>query len=94
MARNFRKKKVQGTGREHLDKQGGYRMYRKFRSQYMAEHPLCERCLKKGIIKVAKELHHIVKARVAPMRILDPTNVESLCKQCHRDEHRAETSVA
>jgi 5-methylcytosine-specific restriction endonuclease McrA len=32
---------------------------------------------------VATEVHHVIKLVVAPERRLDPTNVVSLCHDCH-----------
>ena len=59
---------------------------------YMASvSGLCERCLAKGIITPAAEVHH--KIRLTPEALSDPEislawrNLEALCKRCHMDEH-------
>lgn len=52
---------------------------------------LCQDCLKKGIIKPAKEVHHIKE--LTPENIDDASvslnldNLISLCKECHADRH-------
>ena len=33
--------------------------WQKLRQNYLSQHPLCEECLKKGIIRSAKDIHHI-----------------------------------
>ena len=53
---------------------------------------LCERCLKRGLIVPAVEVHH--KVKLTPENISDPKislnfdNLEALCKKCHLEEHR------
>lgn len=60
---------------------------------------LCERCLQKGIInagtkKHPNEVHH--KIRLTPENIRDPEvalnwdNLEVLCEECHKKEHRTQ----
>jgi 5-methylcytosine-specific restriction enzyme A len=52
---------------------------------------LCERCLKKGIIKPGYIVHH--KIHLTPDNINNPEvtlnwdNLEYLCKECHDKEH-------
>ena len=54
---------------------------------------LCERYLKKSRIVPGEEVHH--KIRLTPENINDPAvalcwdNLELLCKDCHKKEHRA-----
>lgn len=65
------------------------------REAYIYAHPLCEECLKKGILdSVATEVHHkqpigtgrtfADKQRLA----FDPGNLESLCHECHKKIHQ------
>lgn len=55
---------------------------------------LCERCAAKGMIVPAEEVHH--KVRLTPENIRDPRvalnwdNLEALCLECHKQEHRPE----
>ena len=56
---------------------------------------LCQDCLKKGKTVPAEEVHHIIP--LSPENITDPSittneeNLISLCRECHRRRHGAET---
>lgn len=59
------------------------------RAKHLAAHPRCVRC---GA--PATDADHVTPIRVAPERRLDPTNLQSLCKEHHsgakqREERRA-----
>lgn len=55
---------------------------------------LCQRCLKKGIIKEGSTIHHIIE--LTPDNITDPSialnedNLETLCRDCHAEVHKRE----
>jgi 5-methylcytosine-specific restriction protein A len=55
--------------------------WRRFRINYLAEHPLCVDCL--PIVTPATELHHIEKIKDAPHKRLDWDNIIPLCDACH-----------
>lgn len=62
---------------------------------YKAAHPLCEECLKKGIVdSPATEVHHIRPigsgADFGEMKALafDEGNLEALCHDCHVAAHK------
>lgn len=63
------------------------------RLAYKLEHPLCERCLSKGIITPAKDIHHkcpfgLGKTQSERMSLLlDSDNYVALCNKCHHDIH-------
>ena len=65
----------------------------KLRNGYIIQHPLCEVCLGKGIVKEAEEVHHIKPIQtgkdVLEMMDLayDPYNLMALCKKCHDKIH-------
>ncbi len=52
--------------------------------------PLCERCLKKGIVKERDLSHHIKRVATHPELRLVLDNLESLCVACHDWEHKGE----
>jgi len=52
-----------------------------------AEKPLCERCLERGIVTAATEVHHIVPIDQAPWLRLEVSNLMCLCNACHKAEH-------
>ena len=67
--------------------------WRKCRADYLRSVGfLCERCAKEGIIRPADDVHH--RIRLTQENIRDPgvalnfANLEALCGECHRKEHR------
>ena len=48
---------------------------------------LCELCRKNGIIKEAKEIHHIVPIEIDWSKRLDYNNLIALCSDCHNAQH-------
>ena len=64
----------------------------------MQQHPLCEECLKKGIIRSAKDIHHKIsfmttndmceRERLA----FDSNNLQALCRYCHCEKHNKKGS--
>ena len=52
---------------------------------------LCERCLRRGIIRQAEIVHH--KVHLSPQNIdnpkitLDFANLERVCRECHAEAH-------
>lgn len=67
------------------------RQWKKCRKAYISEHPLCERCLKMGIATPGEHVHHIIELDESnyknPMIALNPDNLETLCFECHKQEH-------
>ena len=58
---------------------------------YRQMHPLCERCLKKGIYEKSTCVHHkkhIDETNYQDAMILfGDDNLEALCDECHAKEH-------
>ena len=87
-----RKKTSYQTERREL-RQKGYNTtaWRNAREAYLTEHPLCENCLSRGVVKPAEHVHH----KRSPFKgddvnwtlLLDPNNLQALCAECHRLEH-------
>lgn len=59
--------------------------WRKLRAAHLKAHPRCVRC---G--DPARDVDHIEPIRVAPLRRLDPGNLQSLCKPCHSRAKQSE----
>lgn len=55
--------------------------------QYRQAHPMCENCLRDGIVRPAAICDHIVELRKDWSRRLDPSNLQSLCNDCHERKH-------
>lgn len=51
------------------------------------DHYMCVDCRRYGRMVEAVEVHHIEHLEDAPERALDPANLISLCKACHRKRH-------
>lgn len=68
------------------------RAWRECRNAYLKSvGGLCERCLKNGVIRAAKDVHH--KIRLTAENVKDPSislnwdNLEALCAEHHTAEH-------
>ena len=48
---------------------------------------LCQWCYKQGKLKSADVVHHIVELKQDWSRRLDPSNLVSLCHECHNRHH-------
>ena len=71
----------------------GTQKWKKCRAAYWAKvHGLCEKCLAKGIITAASEVHH--KIPLTPELLDRPElttgfdNLMALCERCHEEEHQ------
>ena len=64
------------------------------RNAYYVAHPLCECCLKEGLVVPCDEVHHLHKfdagiTEEAKWRLLlNPNNLCSLCTSCHKTFHK------
>jgi 5-methylcytosine-specific restriction protein A len=83
MARDWKYKKIMNSAR-----------WKYLREKKLHANPECEECAKKGKIRLAVEVHHIVPIESAPdfegMKRLafDYANLESVCRECHHEIHR------
>lgn len=68
--------------------------WRKLRDSYLKLHPLCENCLKEGKVVPAEDVHHkrspFQKGEINWTLLMEPENLQSLCKECHGKEHAKE----
>ena len=58
------------------------------------EHPLCAMCYKRGILKPAQCVDHIIPHRGDPVLFWDQRNWQSLCNPCHNGPKRREEEAA
>ena len=63
-----------------INKRYGAR-WRRIRAAYIAQHPLCEDCLDKGLTTPVAEVHHVLPLDHGGSH--DFSNLRSLCKPCH-----------
>lgn len=54
---------------------------------------LCENCKKKGIVRAAREIHHIVPIEIDYSKRLEYENLIALCKDCHDSFHGRESQL-
>lgn len=57
------------------------RAWKRIRDRYIAQHPLCEQCLKQNKVTAAEEVHHILPLSRGGTHCED--NLMSLCTPCH-----------
>ena len=71
---------------------GGWRsrLAREMREDFLAEHPLCERCEEKGLVVAAVEVHHREAQSKRPDLVLVRANWMAVCRPCHRELTRRE----
>ena len=62
--------------------------WRRLRQWYANRHPLCEDCLGVDRVTPVQEVDHVQEfnGKDDPLR-LDPDNLRSLCRSCHRKKH-------
>ena len=77
--RESRRLKFKGTS---TDRGYDYR-WRKLRNRFIAQHPHCAECLKRGVITMATDVDHIIPHRGDARLLYDENNLQSLCKSCH-----------
>ncbi len=73
--------------------------YKRLRLNFRRAHPLCAECKRRGIIKAADEIDHIIPVEKAPELFWDQTNWQALCRRpCHEaktaNENRREETLA
>ena len=57
--------------------------WERFRSWFLAQHPLCQDCEAAGRTTVADQVHHMRPIAVAPQLRLVEANCVPLCAACH-----------
>lgn len=55
--------------------------------KWQESNGLCELCLKDGIVREAREIHHIVPINENWNKRLDYDNLLALCSDCHNAQH-------
>lgn len=82
--------------KQHDDRRGtatsrGYgTAWRKFRTVWLMDNPLCAYCLKLGKVTPATVVDHIVPHRGDMALFWQAGNHQSLCKRCHDSTKRRE----
>ena len=58
--------------------------WRRLRAAYLSREPFCVECKTYGLLRHVVEVDHIVPIADDPSRIYDMSNLQGLCKSCHR----------
>ena len=72
--------------------------WRQLRTDYLRDHPLCERCADEGKVRAAQCVHHINPVESGhtdeecARLCFAQGNLMALCYRCHADIHKAEHS--
>ena len=53
---------------------------------FLQDHPLCEECRRKGMIKAAECVDHIDPWPICEDYFFDTRNLQALCNQCNHDK--------
>lgn len=94
---NLKNNNIRQIPYKHNNQSQGYynsKGWKTLRNAYYCSHPLCERCLLKGISKQTDEIHHIIPYLTGKTEderwrlLLDPNNLQALCSQCHDEVHK------
>lgn len=65
--------------------------WKRLRSVKVRNNPLCEECLRKGVVKQVEEVHHIVPFDIdnfSEELAYNYDNLISLCIECHKEAHK------
>lgn len=57
--------------------------WQRYRTAYLAKHPLCATCAARDQVTAATDVDHIVPHRGDRRLFWDPTNHQALCGTCH-----------
>lgn len=89
-----RERERKADGRPAASRRGYGADWKRLRDAYFRDHPLCEARMEgqdfdssTSTMTCGRPGHcvdHIVPVEVAPERRLDPTNLQTLCRGCHR----------
>jgi len=55
---------------------------------HLVREPYCVQCLAGGRAVAGSAVHHVETVEAAPGRKLDPTNLRTLCRECHSALHK------
>ncbi|SHF44191.1 HNH endonuclease [Caloramator proteoclasticus] len=57
--------------------------WKRLRIKFLKENPLCAECGKKGIVRPAEVVDHIIPHKGNKELFWDESNLQALCKECH-----------
>lgn len=77
-------RKAMADRRRGTSAQRGYTSkWRKARLLFLMDHPFCVECQKRGILKAATDVDHIIPHKGDQELFWDESNWQPLCHECH-----------
>ena len=67
--------------------------WEKLSKDFLATHPFCVACYKKGILTKASETDHIIPHKGNIELFYDIKNLQALCKSCHSKKTNREDTI-
>ncbi|WP_084638924.1 HNH endonuclease signature motif containing protein [Haliea salexigens] len=64
--------------------------WRQARAGYLAKHPICLHCERRGMVTTATDVDHIIPHKGDMRLFWDSSNWQPLCKRCHSTKTAAE----
>lgn len=91
------KRRREYNARYNAERPTLHRAYRskawvQLRRSYRAAHPLCEECLKHGVMRPMAVVDHITELKDGGA-LLDVNNLQSLCMACHNRKTEAQRKL-
>lgn len=80
-----RRETPEGYSRPRSDAPYHSSRWTKLAREWKVAHPLCEECRRKGVIKAAAVVDHIVPWPICE-DFFDRSNLQSLCEECNREK--------
>ena len=71
------------ANRPNSYRRGYTKAWQRYRIQYLAEHPVCVACLKRGELRETTVVDHIIPHKGNMKLFWDRANHQALCKRCH-----------
>lgn len=77
------------------DRLRGSGRWKQFRAHFLARYPLCAPCSRRGVIRAAEQVDHVVPLKALiergePERCFDEDGCEGICRPCHATKSAAE----
>lgn len=76
-------KQRQSISRQKCKKLYGSNKWREASLRFRREHPLCQSCQERGIVRPSKCTDHVIPHRGSEVLFWDESNWAALCDTCH-----------
>lgn len=77
---------------QHSDPRYHTTRWYKLSTRWRIAHPLCEECRKRGVIKPAELVDHIIPVPVCK-DFFDESNLQSLCRDCNNAKGQRDKAI-